>query len=406
MNCFQLIHIVIHIFTSPTTTTTINLYLYLYKFQQGGYPQMKLICNQRTLSSSITVVQKAVSTKTTLPILKGILLETCGQQLKLVGTDLEIGIESYMDAEIISPGAVVLSSRILGDIIRKLPDSDIEIEVDDQNNTVIRCENSQFTLMGQPAIEFPELPIVEEENPCEIPADLLKNMIKQTVFATAIDETRPILTGVLMEIQDGMITMAALDGYRLALRQGNIKNLNMNKVVIPGKTLNEVHRILTDEEETDIKIFFTAKHVLFSMNQIRIISRLLEGEFINYKQIIPKEYKSRVTVKTKNLLESIERASLLAKEGKNNLIKFLIKDEKMIITSNAEIGKVLESIDIELEGEDITIGFNSKYFLDALKIIDSEIIYLDFITNVSPCIIKPTDHSHYTYLVLPVRLVE
>ncbi|MCT4618133.1 MAG: DNA polymerase III subunit beta [Marinisporobacter sp.] len=366
---------------------------------------MKIICNQRKLSSSINTVQKAVSSKTPMPILKGILLETCGEQLKLVGTDLEIGIENYIEAEIISSGAVVLSAKILGDIIRKLPDADIEIEVDENNNTIIRCENSEFTLIGQAAVEYPELPVVEEEDVYKLPQDLLKNMIKQTVFATSLDETRPILSGVLMELHQDAINMVALDGYRLALRKANAKNTLNQKSVIPSKTLNEINRILSEEENTDVEIFFTDKHVLFNMNQTRVISRLLEGEFINYHQIIPKEYKSRAKVKTKHLLDSIERASLLAKEGKNNLVKFSVSDECMNITSNAEIGKVFESVSIELEGDDIDIGFNSKYFLDALKIIDSEEVYLEFTTSVSPCIVKPVDHNNYTYLILPVRLV-
>ncbi len=365
---------------------------------------MKFICSQKHLAASIHIVQKAVSTKTTLPILKGILIETCGQKLKLVGTDLEVGIENYIEANILSEGSIVISSRLLGDIIRKLPDADVEVDVDESNNMTIKCANSEFTLVGQPSVEFPELPAIEEENIYEIPQDLLKNMIRQTAFATALDETRPILTGVLMEIQEGIINMVALDGYRLSLRQGNIKTDFSNKAVIPGKTLNEIHRILSEEETSKVEIFFTDKHVLFQMANVRIISRLLEGEFINYKQIIPKEFKSRVKVKTRDLLDSIERASLLAREGKNNLIKFSVKDEMMTITSNAEIGRVFENLRIELEGEDIDIGFNSKYFLDALKILDSDEIYLDFTTNVSPCIIKPTDTNNYTYLVLPVRL--
>ncbi len=365
---------------------------------------MKIICKQKSLATGINIVQKAVSSKTTLPVLKGILLETNGDQLKLVGTDLELGIENSIEANIINPGSIVISSRILGDIVRKLPDSDVEIEVGNDNTTLIRCENSEFTLVGQSALEFPELPEVEKDYKYGIPQDLLKNMIKQTTFATAIDETRPILTGVLMEIKDETISMVALDGYRLALRQGSIKSIGSTKVVIPGKTLNEVYKILLEEDNKDIEIYFTDKQVLFDMENTRVISRLLEGEFINYKQIIPKNFKSRVKVNTRSLWDSIERASLLAKEGKNNLIKFSVKDEKMTISSNSEIGKVFESIIIELEGDDIEIGFNSKYFLDALKIIDSEELYLDFTTSVSPCILKPTDNNNYTYLVLPVRI--
>ncbi|MEW9125123.1 MAG: DNA polymerase III subunit beta [Thermotaleaceae bacterium] len=298
---------------------------------------MKFKCSQRQLASSISTVQKAVSIKSTMPILKGILLETVGEKLKLIGSDLEIGIEQTIDATILSEGSIVISSRILGDIIRKLPDSEVEFAVDQDYNTTIRCENSEFTLVGQPSVEFPELPSVEEEVAYQIPQDLFKNMIRQTVFATALDETRPILTGVLVEIEESNMNMVALDGYRLAFRQGNIKGCQNNRAVIPGKTLHEIHRIISDEEKEDLSIFFTDKHVLLQMKDIKIISRLLEGEFINYKQILPKEYKSRVKVNTKNLLDSMERASLLAKEGKNNLVKFSVKDDTMTITSNAEI---------------------------------------------------------------------
>ena len=366
---------------------------------------MKVICHQKTLVSSINIVQKAVSSKSTLPVLKGILLETEGNRLKLVGTDLELGIENYIECQIIRPGSVVLSSKIFGEIIRKLPDSHVEIDVDSDNNAVIRCENSEFTLIGQSSLEFPELPEIERDFRCAIPQDLLKNMIRHTAFATAVDETRPILTGVLMEIKDETISMVALDGYRLALRQGNVKAFGKNKAVIPGKTLNEVLKVLTEEENDMVEIYFTSKQVLFNMENTRIISRLLEGEFINYKQIIPNDHKSRVKVQTRSLLDSIERASLMAREGKNNLIKISIVDEKMTISSNSEMGKVFESIFIELEGEDIEIGFNSKYFIDALRVIDSDEIYLDFTTSVSPCILKPADNNNFTYLILPVRIV-
>ncbi|SHK00507.1 DNA polymerase III subunit beta [Paramaledivibacter caminithermalis] len=365
---------------------------------------MKIICSQKQLSTAVNIVQKAVSTKTTLPILKGILLEAKNNKLKLVGNDLDIGIENYIETKIVQEGSIVISSKIFGDIIRKLPDADIEIEVDDQNNVFIRCENSDFKLVGQSAVEFPELPYVKEENTYIISQDLFKNMIRQTIFATSQDETRPILTGSLIEIKNRNILMVAIDGYRLALRKAYLNIDIGNKAVVPSKTLNEVNRILGNETEGNIFISFTDKHILFTIDKTRIISRLLEGEFINYNQIIPKEYKSKVKVKTKELLDSIERASLLAKEGKNNAIKFSIKDDIMNVSSNVDIGSVNEEVNIELEGEDLDIGFNSKYLLDALKVIDSEEIFLEFTTSVSPCVIKPTDNENYIYLVLPVRL--
>lgn len=365
---------------------------------------MKVICNQRDLSTGINIVQKAVSIKTTMPILTGIYLKAAGDKLKLVGTDLDLGIETYIDAEVLSPGEVVISSRIFGEIVRKFPDDDVSIDVDSENNVVLRCQNSEFTLIGQPAAEYPELPTIDEKEAYLISKDLFGNMIRQTVFACSIDETRPILTGVLMEIEDKQINMVALDGYRMAFRRGAVQNEKNSKEVVPGKTLMEVSRILNEDPNESVRIFFTDKHVLFHIDQTRIISRLLEGEFINYKQIIPNQHKTKVKVNKKELSDSIERASLLAREGKNNLIRLSIRDEEMIIHSNAEIGKVFECVRIELEGEDLDIGFNSKYFLDGIRAIDSEEVILNFTTNLNPCIMQPIDSDSYTYLVLPVRI--
>lgn len=365
---------------------------------------MKIICKQKNLSNAVSIVQKAVSNKTTLPILKGILLEASKKNLKLVGNDLDIGIENNIECDVIKEGSIVISSRLFSDIVKKLPDSDVEIEVDEQNNVYIRCQNSDFKLLGQPSLEFPELPYVEKDNTYSISHDLLRNMIRQTIFATSQDETRPILTGVLIEINEKNISMVAIDGYRLALRKAYIDTNISNKAVIPGKTLSEVSRILGNESEGSLDISFTDKHILFTIDETKIISRLLEGEFINYNQIIPNEYKSKVKVNTRNFLDGIERASLLAKEGKNNLIKLSIKDELINISSNVEIGSANENVSIELEGEDLDIGFNSKYLIEVLKVIDSEEIEIEFTTSVSPCIMKPSDNENYSYLVLPVRL--
>jgi len=228
-------------------------------------------------------------------------------------------------------------------------------------------------------------------------------MIKQTIFATAQDETRPILTGALLEISEGKASLVAIDGYRLAVKNVAINSVNDIKVVIPGKTLNEISKIL-DDDDSDVKITFTSSHIIFNLGNTVIISRLLEGQFLNYKDIIRNEYKSKVKIKTKDMQASIERASLLAREGRNNLVKFTVSDDNLIITSNSEIGNVYEEIPIELEGNDITIAFNSKYLLDGIKVIDSEEVIMNFVSNVNPCIIKPVEDNSYTYLILPVRL--
>ncbi|KPU42956.1 DNA polymerase III subunit beta [Oxobacter pfennigii] len=365
---------------------------------------MKLRCSKGELLEGISTVQKAVTGRTTLPILEGILITCYNDRLTLTATDLDLGIETQVNCEIISKGSVVLNSRLLGDIVRRLPDMDIEIEVDSLYNTTISCGNSKFNIIGQNPDEYPELPVINENILYRIPQDLLKNMIRQTIFAAAQDETRPILTGVLFEVRNSVLTMVALDAYRLALRRANLGNADDITAVIPGKTLGEVGKILAQTDD-DIAITFTPNHILFTINNTRVISRLLDGEFMNYRQIIPEEFKTKVKVNTKLLLDSIERASLLAKEGKTNLIKMEIGNDEIIITSNSQLGNVHEQVGIEFEGSDIKIAFNSKYFIDVLKIIDTDEIYLELSSSVSPCILKTEDWESHTYLILPVRLI-
>ncbi len=366
---------------------------------------MKIKIPQNELSKHISIVQKGISTKSTLPILDGILLRAKENKLFLTGTDLELGIESCIDCEVIEEGTIVITSKYFGDIVRKLPNSTVEIEVDTDNNVHIDCDNSNFTVIGQPSVDYPELPSINNDNSFNIPKDILKSMIKKIVFAIAQDETRPILTGALLEIKNNKASMVALDGYRLALKNIDVECKNDVEVVIPGKTLSEIVKIL-DDDDSAVKIKFTSNHILFHLGETLIISRLLEGQFLNYKDIIRNEYKSTVKVNTKLIKEGVERASLLSKEGKNNLVKFDITDEKLIITSNSDIGNVHEEVPIELNGNDIRIAFNSKYILDGLKAIDEDEIIMNFVSNVNPCIIKPDEDDKYIYLVLPVRLAE
>ena len=364
---------------------------------------MRFLCQQKTLVHSINIVQKAVSYKTTMPIIKGIYIEATNDTLKLVATDLEMGIEHKTEVTVYEEGATVVDARLFSEIIKKLPDAQVEITLKENNQLYIKCENSEFNIICHDPQEFPELPFVEEDYFYEIPQDLLKDMIRQTIFATSQDESRPVLTGTLLEIEEDILNMVALDGYRLALIKGKIQSPMDNKVIIPAKTLNEVNRIIYEDEEK-IYITFTENHALFLIGNTKLISRLLQGEFINYKQIIPTEYKSRVKVKTKGLLNSIERASLVAREGKNNLVKLMISNNKITITSNSELGMVHEEVFIELEGDEIEIAFNSKYLIDALKVIEDEEIYIEFTSNLSPGILKSTISNNYTHLILPVRL--
>jgi len=365
---------------------------------------LKITVNQNLLSNHINIVQKGVSARTTLQILDGILLEAYDGKLKMVSTDLEIGIETYLDCNVIEEGSIVINSRIFGDIIRKLPNSIVTIEVKD-NNVNIKCESSEFNILGNNPHEYPQLPKIIDENSFRIPRDLFKNAIKQTVFATAKDETRPILTGVLLEITDNKCSFVALDGYRLALRSMFINVNNDIKVIIPGRVLEELNKILGEDEE-EILVSTSTGNIIFNMGNTIVTSRLLEGQFLNYKDIIREEHKTKIVVNRKNFQDGLERASLLAKEEKANLVKFNIYDDEVVIKSNTEIGNVYEKISSKQEGDNINIAFNSKYILDGIKAMDAEEIELSFMGSLNPCIIRPVGDENYTYLVLPVRLAQ
>lgn len=365
---------------------------------------MHFISQKKSLLNAISIVQKAVSSKTTLPILKGIYIEALSNHLKFIATDLEIGIEHITESNIVEEGTVVVDARLFSEIVRKLPDSEVEIYLKDQQ-MIIKCQSTEFNILFYQADEFPELPTIHQDSTYEISNHKFKNMVRQTSFATSQDEMKPVFTGVLVEIQDNILNMVALDGYRLALKKVEITEGANNRAVIPAKTLNEISRIMDDNEDT-VYMTLSDKHALFTLGQTKLISRLLEGEFINYNQIIPKEHKTRLRVSTDLLLDSVERAALISREGKNNPIKFIVNGDKLIITSNSEVGKVQEEIHIDVEGEDLNIAFNSKYLLDVLKIIEDDFINIEFMTSINPGLIKPEEDINYKYLILPVRVSE
>ncbi|MBV4420038.1 DNA polymerase III subunit beta [Clostridium tyrobutyricum] len=365
---------------------------------------MKFICNKSNLQEAVFTVQKAITGKSSMPILNGILIETNGNELILTGSDIDLSITTKIEATILEEGSVIINARLFGEIIRRLPNDDINIETIDDNTTQILCKKSKFNIINMNTADFPELPNINENMLFSISENILKNMIRETIFATAQDETRPILTGILFEIKNKTINLIALDGYRLALRFESLDNDNEINAVIPGKTLNEVSKILEDRED-NVDITFTPNHILFNLGKTKIVSRLLEGEFIKYKSIIPEEFNLQVTAKREELLNCIERASLMAKDSNTNLIKLNIEDNNMIITSNSQLGMVKEEVNIILQGSNLQIAFNSKYLIDVLKIMDEEEIILNFSSSVSPCVIKNKDKNNCTYLVLPVRLL-
>jgi len=364
---------------------------------------MKVICSKENLLDGINIVQKAVSSKTTLPILEGILIEA-ESKLKLTGNDLEIGIECYVDADIRDPGSIVLNSRMFGDIIRRLPDSEVLLEVNENNNVIIECENSHFEIKGLSPGGFPALPSIEKENAFKISQKLVRDMIKQTIFAVSLDENRPILTGSLIECKNGELTFVSIDGFRLALRKSGVEGAESElNVVVPGKTLNEIVKILQAVDD-DISIYSTSSQILFDIGKCKVVSRLLEGEYLNYRSIIPQEFETRIKVNTKEMLSSIERASLIINvEERRYPVKFNISDDKIVITSNTEIGAVREELRVETSGDGLDIGFNPRYFIEALRVIEDEAVEIFFTSSVGPCTIRPVGGDYFAYMILPVR---
>lgn len=366
---------------------------------------MQIQCKKEDLLFGVNTVLKAVSTRTSLPILQCIYLKAYDQEFKLVGNDLELGIESTIPAGIIKEGDIAIESKIFSEIIKKLPDSDVHISVDENNLMTIVCDKAVFNIPGQPGNEFIELPQITRNRPIVILQNVLKEMIHQTIFSIAVEEIRPILTGELFEIKDNFLNIVSVDGYRVSIRQKELdQSASPVSVVIPGKTLSEIQKLLDSDEESEVAIFVTDKHILFEMNNSLIVSRLLEGDFPKYDQIFSTDYETLIRVDRKNMLQSIERAALIARESKKNPIRFQIKNNVLFISSNTDLGKVNEELDIHKEGKDLDIAFNPRYMIEALKVIEDDQIHLTFTTALNPCIIKDFEKEAYKYLVLPVRL--
>lgn len=365
---------------------------------------MKFRCEKSKLQEAISIAQKAVTGKSSMPVLEGIYIEVGNNEITLIGTDTDLSIETKIEGIVEERGKIVVDSKLFGEIIRKLPNDEVEIATMENNSIEINCQKSTFNLLHMNADEYPSLPQIDENKVFPISQNILKNMIRGTIFAIAQDETRPILTGVLFEIKGSNLNMVALDGYRLALRREFLETDHDVSAVIPGKTLNEVSKILEDSSEV-ANITFTTNHILFNLGKTKIVSRLLEGEFIKYGSIIPNEYNLSITAKRSEMLNCIERASLMAKEGNTNLIKLNIQEDNLVITSNSQLGKVREELNIILQGQPLQIAFNSKYLIDMFKIMEEEEVVMEFSSSVSPCIVKNKNTDNCTYLVLPVRLL-
>jgi len=364
---------------------------------------MKLVCSKSNLLNGVQIVSKAVPNKTTMSILECILIDATGSNIKLIANDMELGIETVIEGDIVEKGQIALDAKILLDIVRKLPDNEIKIETDSSFKTIITCEKAKFTIIGKSGEDFSYLPSIEKIDSIVISQFTLKEVVRQTIFSIADNDNNKLMTGELFDINGNELKVVSLDGHRISIRKIALRdNYPSRKVVVPGKTLNEVSKIVSGDTDKDVNIFFTGKHIVFDFDNTTVVSRLIEGEYFKIDQMLSSDYETKVTINKKELLECIDRATLLVKEGDKKPIIININDEMMELKINSTVGSMNEEIDISKQGKDIMIGFNPKFMIDALRVIDDEQVDIYLVNPKAPCFIRDTAEK-YIYLILPVN---
>ncbi len=364
---------------------------------------MKLICSKVNLLYGVNIAIKAVPTRTTMPILECILIDASGESIKLIANDMELGIETVIEGTIEEPGIIALDAKIFSEIVRKLPDNDIIITSDEKLKTTILCEKAKFNIIGKSGEDFSYLPDIEKNQPISITQFTLKEVIRQTIFSIADNDTNKLMTGELFEIHENKLKVVSLDGHRISIRNIELKqSCEDKKVIVPGKALQEISKILPGSSEEFVDIFITDNHIIFEFERTTVVSRLIDGEYFKIEQMVSSAYETKIRIKKRELLECIDRATLLVKEGDKKPIIMDITDTSMELQISSVIGSMDENIEIEKEGGDIMIGFNPKFFIDALRVIDEEEITLYMVNAKAPCYIRD-DHDNYIYLILPVN---
>ena len=363
---------------------------------------MKIICNKSALLTGVNTVLKAVPARTTMPILECILIDTTSGVIKLTANDMDLGIETTVDGDVLDKGCIALEAKLFSEIVRKLPDSEVTIETDDNNKALIKCEKAKFNIAGKDGEDFVALPEIEKNHFITLSQFSLKEIIRQTIFSIADNESNRMMSGELLQIDQDQLRLVSLDGQRISIRKITLKeSYDPIKAVIPGKTLNEISKILFGDMEDDVRIYFTDRHVLFEFDQTVVVSRLLEGEYFQIDKMISSDYNTKITINKKELQGCIERASLLIRESERKPIIINVTDGSMEMKIQSAMGSMNEDIDISKEGRDIMIGFNPKFILDALRVIDDEEITMYLVNPKAPLIIK-NDEQSYIYLVLPI----
>lgn len=364
---------------------------------------MKLVFSKNNLAKAVSIVMKAVPAKTTMTILECILIDATTNVIKFTSNDMELGIETIVEGEIIEKGKVAIDAKIFSEIVRKLPDNDICIETDSNYTSLITCEKSKFNIAGKSGDDFSYLPIIEKDKFITLSQFTLRETINQTLFSIAINDNNKMMTGELFEVQNNILKVVGLDGHRIAIRNVELdKHSDDVKVVVPGKTLSEISKILSTNAEDMVNIYFTNNHILFEFDNTMVVSRLIEGEYFKINQMLSSDYETKVTINKKEFLDSIDRANLLIRESEKKPIILNITDGSLEVNVNSSMGSLNEDIDINKDGKDIMIGFNPKFLIDALKVIDDEQINIYLVNPKAPCFIRNKEES-YIYLILPVN---
>lgn len=364
---------------------------------------MKLVCTKSSLLNGVQIVSKAVPNKTTMSILECILVDATKGVIKLTANDMELGIETIIEGDIVEKGIIALDAKIFLEIVRKLPDSDIVIETDGSYKTSITCEKAKFNIIGKSGEDFSYLPVIEREYNIIVSQFTLKEVVRQTIFSISDNDNNKLMTGELFDINENQLKVVSLDGHRISIRNIELRNnYESKKVVVPGKTLNEVSKILSGDADKDVTIYFTPKHIVFEFENTTVVSRLIEGEYFKIDQMLSSDYETKLKINKKEFLNCIDRATLLVKEGDKKPIIINITESGMELKINSVLGSMNEEIDIEMSGKDLMIGFNPKFLIDALRVIDDEEVELYMVNPKAPCIIKNKEES-YIYLILPVN---
>ena len=366
---------------------------------------MKLVCDGLDLSDAVIKVSKAINPKTTNPILEGIKLVAEDGTLTLSATDYELSIEKKIKADIKIEGETVVPGRFFSEFVKKLTNEKIELTLNDNNQLIIKYCDSEGYIQCMNSLEYPSLKKIDNGDYFGIAQKDFKTLINKSNFAVALDDSRPILKGCLLEVEGNNLRGVALDGYRLAfIQKPVVASSGKIRVVVPARSLNEVSKILEDSDDI-INVYIHQNNLMVDLKNTKIITRLIDGEFLNYSQIISNSFASKITVNKAQLEQALERAALLSKVGQNNLVKFDIKERNMVISSNSEIGNIKENINVVLDGKELNIAFNASYFMDALRVLSDEFITINFNSAINPCVIKPVEGDEYLYLILPVRMI-